>query len=250
MTADNSQAAAITGGTNVGGIIGSNSGTLTNAYNTTSVNGANSTGSIVGSNSGTVQYVYGSSSLVGTGNGTLEYSYEINTDEKWNNAGSYEGFAFSDGKYDNQDGIWKIYEGYGHPLLKVFLTSASYKPDADTSFVYNGKEQGLNAGNVIAADGLGSYHNAEQLLQALLNKEVGDNYLGFVSEQIAASLAGGFNPNNLGYDIDVKYAITPSPINPELPKYDYLYKDNPFGRIKNFRERKAEINFVDGGMEI
>lgn len=249
MTADNSQAAAITGGTNVGGIIGSNSGTLTNAYNTTSVNGANSTGSIVGSNSGTVQYVYGSSSLVGTGNGTID-SYEISTDEKWNNAGSYKGFAFSDGKYDNQDGIWKIYEGYGHPLLKVFLTSASYKPDADTSFVYNGKEQGLNAGNVIAADGLGAYHNAEQLLQALLNKEIGDNYLGFVSEQIAASLAGGFNPNNLGYDIDVKYAITPSPINPELPKYDYLYKDNPFDRIKNFRERKAEINFVDGGMEI
>lgn len=252
MTADNSQAAAITGGTNVGGIIGSNSGTLTNAYNTTSVNGANSTGSIVGNNSSSIKYVYGSSSLVGTGTGTgtLEYSYEINTDEKWNNAGSYKGFAFSDGKYDNQDGIWKIYEGYGHPLLKVFLTSASYKPDADTSFVYNGKEQGLNAGNVIAADGLGAYHNAEQLLQALLNKEIGDNYLGFVSEQIAASLAGGFNPNNLGYDIDVKYAITPSPINPELPKYDYLYKDNPFDRIKNFRERKAEINFVDGGMEI
>lgn len=243
----------ITGGTNVGGIIGSNSdsGTLTNAYNTTAVTGAaDSTGSIVGSNSGTVQYVYGSGSLVGTGNGTLEYSYEISNGEKWNNAGSYKGFAFSDGKYDNQDGIWKIYEGYGHPLLKVFLTSASYKPDADTSFVYNGKEQGLNAGNVIAADGLGAYHNAEQLLQALLNKEIGDNYLGFVSEQIAASLAGGFNPNNLGYDIDVKYAITPSPINPELPKYDYLYKDNPFDRIKNFRERKAEINFVDGGMEI
>lgn len=240
----------ITGGTNVGGIIGNNSGTLTNAYNTTAVTGAaDSTGSIVGSNSGTVQYVYGSGSLVGTGNGTID-SYEISTDEKWNNAGSYKGFAFSDGKYDNQDGIWKIYEGYGHPLLKVFLTSASYKPDADTSFVYNGKEQGLNAGNVIAADGLGAYHNAEQLLQALLNKEIGDNYLGFVSEQIAASLAGGFNPNNLGYDIDVKYAITPSPINPELPKYDYLYKDNPFDRIKNFRERKAEINFVDGGMEI
>lgn len=241
----------ITGGTNVGGIIGSNSGTLTNAYNTTSVNGAaDSTGSIVGNNSNSIKYVYGSSSLVGTGNGTLEYSYEINTDEKWNNAGSYDGFAFSDGEYDNQDGIWKIYEGYGHPLLKVFLTSANYDSTSDTSFVYNGKEQGLNAGNVIAADGLGAYHNAEQLLQALLNKEIGDNYLGFVSEQIAASLAGGFNPNNLGYDIDVKYAITPSPINPEFPEYDYLYKDNPFDRIKNFRERKAEINFVDGGMEI
>lgn len=159
----------ITGGTNVGGIIGSNSGTLTNAYNTTAVNGAaDSTGSIVGNNSNSIKYVYGSSSLVGTGNGTLEYSYEINTDEKWNNAGSYEGFAFSDGKYDKQNGIWKIYEGYGHPLLKVFLTSANYDSTSDTSFVYNGKEQGLNAGNVIAADGLGAYNNAEQLLQALL----------------------------------------------------------------------------------
>lgn len=241
----------ITGGTNVGGIIGNNSGTLTNAYNTTSVNGAaESTGSIVGNNSNSIKYVYGSSSLVGTSTGTLEYSYEINTDEKWNNADSYDGFAFSDGKYDNQDGIWKIYEGYGHPLLKVFLTSASYKPDADTSFVYNSKEQGLNAGNVNAADNLEAYKKANELLRALLNKEVGDNYLGFVSEQIAASLEGGFNPNNLGYDIDVKYAITPSPINPELPEYDYLYKDNPFDRIKNFRERKAEINFVDGGMKI
>lgn len=241
----------ITGDTNVGGIIGNNSGTLTNAYNTTSVNGAaDSTGSIVGNNSNSIKYVYGSSSLVGTGTGTLEYSYEINTDEKWNNADSYDGFAFSDSKYDNQDGIWKIYEGYGHPLLKVFLTSASYNPDADTSFVYNGKEQGLNAGNVNAADYLEAYKKANELLKTLLNKEVGDNYLGFVSEQIAANLEGGFNPNNLGYDIDVKYAITPSPINPELPEYDYLYKDNPFDRIKNFRERKAEINFVDGGMEI
>lgn len=32
--------------------------------------------------------------------------------------------------------------------------------------------------------------------------------------------------------------------------WDYLYNDNPFDRLKNFRERKAEINFVDGGMEI
>lgn len=32
--------------------------------------------------------------------------------------------------------------------------------------------------------------------------------------------------------------------------WDYLYNDDPFDRLKNFRERKAEINFVDGGMEI
>ena len=33
-------------------------------------------------------------------------------------------------------------------------------------------------------------------------------------------------------------------------RWDYLFNDAPFDRNKNFRERKAEVNFVDGGMEI
>lgn len=43
---------------------------------------------------------------------------------------------------------------------------------------------------------------------------------------------------------------------PDLPdnwpgnRWDYLFNDAPFDRNKNFRERKAEVNFVDGGMEI
>lgn len=39
---------------------------------------------------------------------------------------------------------------------------------------------------------------------------------------------------------------------PDKPdsRWDYLYKDAPFDRNKDFRERKAEINFVDGGMKI
>lgn len=43
---------------------------------------------------------------------------------------------------------------------------------------------------------------------------------------------------------------------PDLPdnwpsnRWDYLFSDNPFDRNRNFRERKAEVNFVDGGMEI
>lgn len=209
----------ITGGTNVGGIIGSNSGTLTNAYNTTAVNGAaDSTGSIVGNNSNSIKYVYGSSSLVGTGNGTLEYSYEINTDEKWNHAAKYEdvGFDFTN--------TWKIYEGYGHPLLKVFLTSANYDSTSDTSFVYNGKEQGLDISKVTAADNLAAYHKVNQLLQILQNKNAGNDYLGFVSEQIAASTDGStFNPNNLGYDIDVNYDITKAIIDITLGTVDRTY---------------------------
>ena len=43
---------------------------------------------------------------------------------------------------------------------------------------------------------------------------------------------------------------------PDLPdnwpnnRWDYLFGDNPFDRNENFRERKAEVNFVDGAMEI
>ena len=43
---------------------------------------------------------------------------------------------------------------------------------------------------------------------------------------------------------------------PDLPdnwpsnRWDYLFNDAPFDSNKNFRERKAEVNFVDGGMEI
>ena len=43
---------------------------------------------------------------------------------------------------------------------------------------------------------------------------------------------------------------------PNLPdnwpnnRWDYLFGDNPFDRNENFRERKAEVNFVDGAMEI
>ena len=32
--------------------------------------------------------------------------------------------------------------------------------------------------------------------------------------------------------------------------WNYLFNDAPFDRNKDFRERKAEVNFVDGGMEI
>lgn len=45
-------------------------------------------------------------------------------------------------------------------------------------------------------------------------------------------------------------------IMPDLPdnwpnnRWDYLFGDNPFDRNENFRERKAEVNFVDGGMEV
>lgn len=218
MTADDSQAAAITGGTNVGGIIGNNSdtGTLSNAYNTTAVSGtAGSTGNIAGNNAGTVENVYGNSKLVGQGTDAVN-SYVVDTSDDWNHATKYEDVEFD---FTN---TWKIYEGYGHPLLKVFLTSATYNP-ANPSFVYNGQGQCLDINNVTAADNLAAYHKVNQLLQALQNKNAGNDYLGFVSEQIAASTDGGFNPNNLGYDIDIDYNITKADLTVALSTVNRTY---------------------------
>lgn len=60
------------------------------------------------------------------------------------------------------------------------------------------------------------------------------------------------------YDINFKPGtlIVSSELLPDIPsdwphnRWDYLFNDAPFDRTKDFRERKAEINFVDGGMEI
>lgn len=60
------------------------------------------------------------------------------------------------------------------------------------------------------------------------------------------------------YDINFKPGtlIVSSELLPDIPedwphnRWDYLFNDAPFDRNKDFRERKAEVNFVDGGMEI
>lgn len=70
MTADGQN--AITGGNNVGGLIGTNSGTLSNAYNTTEVKPTNSgvVGNAVGENSGTITNIYAANTtghLIGSG---------------------------------------------------------------------------------------------------------------------------------------------------------------------------------------
>lgn len=212
----------ITGGTNVGGIIGSNSGLLSNAYNTTAVVGISAdsvVGNVVGLNdtNGNISNVYAtntSGSLIGSNDNNTQnaiqnaYSFvegdnsatQVIAIEDQKQSESYEGFDF-----DATDGavIWKNYDSNGTPILKVFLTNANY--NGENSFVYNGQNQGVNVNEIIAADNLSAYKNANELLQNLLNKDTGSYAL--YSQQIAASDEGAFNPNNLGYDIDFSYKI-------------------------------------------
>lgn len=231
ITADGKNTGTITGGTNVGGLVGNNSGTLSNAYNTTGVTGDDKFGNAVGKNTGEITNIYASNTtgiLIGAGyeNGKVYNAYSFVSDDKsatgvitgdaQKDSDSYECFDFdTDGS-----GIWKNYDGYSNPLLKVFLTKAYY--DSATGQL------------VAAADDFKAHQNAEGglIFQGGLNN--------LWSIQIRF---GNGNPNWLGYDLE---GITYMPDE----NWYYFLDDAPFDRNRDFRERKAEVNFVDGGMEI
>lgn len=231
ITADGKNTGTITGGTNVGGLVGNNSGTLSNAYNTTGVTGDDNFGNAVGNNTGEITNIYASNTtgiLIGAGyeNGKVYNAYSFVSDDEsatgvitgdaQKDSDSYEGFDFdTDGS-----GIWKNYDGYSNPLLKVFLTKAYY--DSATGQL------------VAAADDFKAHQNAEGglIFQGGLNN--------LWSIQIRF---GNGNPNWLGYDLE---GITYMPDK----NWYYFLDDAPFDRNRDFRERKAEVNFVDGGMEI
>ena len=88
------------------------------------------------------------------------------------------------------------------------------------------------------------------LLAATCQNHQLHNHIQLYSGQIADSFVNGiFNPNNLGYDISLVYSPFELDNDPSS-HWNYLFNDAPFDRNKDFRERKAEVNFVDGGMEI
>lgn len=242
----------------VGGLVGNNSGILSNAYNTTSeVKGnAASTGNLVGTNSGTVQYVYGvADKLIGNGN-AAEYGYVIDGSDTWLQEGTYEDFNFG------ANG-WKIYDGSTLPMLSVFLTKVTVVDQHLVNQYFSAKHYGelhqitaddikalIAIGAISAPDGFGAFNNNNGLIQGVADDAMANSGNWLYSGQIADSFVNGiFNPNNLGYDISLVY----SPFeNEDWPNnhWNYLFNDAPFDRNKDFRERKAEVNFVDGGMEI
>ena len=260
------QDAAIEGGTNVGGLVGNNSGTLRNAYNRTSeVNGdAVSTGNLVGINGGTVQYVYGYGvdsidELIGevTGKGSISNGHAIGAVENsWFQQDVYEDFTFG------AKG-WKIYDGSTLPMLSVFLTKVTVVDQHLVDQYFSAKHYGefhqitaddikalIAIGAISAPDGFGAFNNNNGLIQGVGDDAMANSGNWLYSDQIADSFVNGiFNPNNLGYDIDLIYSPFELDNDPSS-HWNYLFNDAPFDRNKDFRERKAEVNFVDGGMEI
>lgn len=225
---------AVTGKVNVGGVVGRNSGTVTNAYNSTTVAGRTSVGSIAGENSGAISKTYDSKAqneqLVGSGAGASEsFIYEAGTEDAKKKA-SYTGFDFVN--------IWKGYEGSNSPLLKVFLTKVSYDASKDgQSLVYNGSAQHKDIDKLIAdkalsdvsGDEFGAYRNSNTLDGTSLinndgkaNKDAGSYTEALWSSQIGMSADG--SQNYLGYDLpEFNYDIAKAKLTVSLNDVERIY---------------------------
>ena len=255
----NKQSVAVTGGTNVGGLVGDNTGTITNAYNTSNVVATNQdgiVGNLVGTNTGEVKFVYGvANNLIGSGTDAVN-GYVIDGSDQWKQEGSYHGFTFG------ANG-WKIYNGYSNPMLSVFLTKVTVVDQHLVNQYFSAKHYGefhqitaddikalIAIGAISAPDGFGAFNNNNGLIQGVADDAMANSGNWLYSGQIADSFVNGiFNPNNLGYDISLVYSPFELDNDPSS-HWNYLFNDAPFDRNKDFRERKAEVNFVDGGMEI
>ena len=204
---------AISGASNVGGIVGSNTaeGQLSNAYSTTAVAGNSNVANIVGSNAGDVSNVYGYevNSNTNVNDGTVTNSYIIKEDgtlaENGKDAKKLDSYAF-----DKKDTTWKLYDKRTNPLLKVFLTKVTVDGDLQKGWVYDATNHldisgwianGKLTTNDPANDAFKAYKNNSSLLQGEALKNVGTYSSWLWSGQIASG--GDVGPNNLGYDFTV-----------------------------------------------
>lgn len=219
---------SITGGTNVGGIVGSNEtnstsgggivgadeagGTVSNAYNTTGVSGNGNVGLIAGNNTSTADNSISNVYSIGAGRDRLIGSDSVDdvvpngfilSESEAKKSESYTGLGFEDTEDFSKEslgGIWKIYDGSSMALLKVFLTKAKV---TDPNLVYNGQEQVIGTNSIEAVYGDVTIPPLGQNS----HKDAGNYDDWLYSSQIAASgteADGTFNPNHLGYDIVYK----------------------------------------------
>lgn len=201
---------AISGDSNVGGIVGSNAGTLSNAYSTTKVAGNSNVANIVGSNAGHVSNIYGYEANCNTNvnGGNVSNSYIINADGTLQNGKDAKKLASY--TFDDKDKIWKLYDKRTNPLLKVFLTKVTVDGDLQKGWVYDATNHldihgWINSGklttNDAAHDAFAAYKNNNSLVQGEELKNAGDYSSWLWSGQIASG--GAVGPNNLGYDFTV-----------------------------------------------
>ena len=139
--------------------------------------------------------------------------------------------------------------------LEISVDDAETMPGVMPGFT--GKVEGLTNGDDTSLDyvfGLGANGNSIINVDGRYDNAIGIVVDGKYYELNAAWTDGLFKNYNVTYNMGT--LTVDSEIMPDLPdnwpnnRWDYLFGDNPFDRNENFRERKAEVNFVDGVMEI
>ena len=254
---------------NVGGLVGSNdtsndtNGILMAGYNTGAISGGTNVGGVVGNNAGTVDQVFTTTGdIAGASNGTMKNAYSIekgDQKDKFNN------------DIEDDTTIWATYgDEYGtQKLLKVFLTKLQFVPNAGqetalTNLVYDAQTHNITvetasdtvkvfkdgveigyfkpaSGDQNAAHSLADYLNTNtdglsSLLSGVSFKDAGKHQI-FNTQQIDTEGNNG-NPNNLGFDvtnIKVDYNGNP-PTDPNVPK--------PGDPINEVTVDKAVINLT------
>lgn len=253
---------AISGASNVGGIVGSNTagGKLSNAYSTTAVAGNSNVANIVGSNAGDVSNIYGyaANGKTNVNGSTVNNSYIIKEDgtlkENGKDAKKLDSYTFN-----GKDTIWKLYDKRTNPLLKVFLTKVTVDGDLQKGWVYDATNHLDITGwianrklttNDAANDAFKAYNNNNSLLQGEELKNAGTYSSWLWSGQIASGGVAG--PNNLGYDFTVgDITVTKKVLNVTgntvNRTYGDLRKDPDYAlsidRFNDFNDAmKAELN--------
>lgn len=242
---------AISGASNVGGIVGSNTaeGQLSNAYSTTAVAGASNVANIVGSNAGQVSNIYGyaANGNINVNGDTGNNSYIINPDGTLQNGKDAKKLDSYD--FDNKYTTWKLYDKRTNPLLKVFLTKVTVAPDLQQGWVYDATNHldihgWINSGklktNDAANDAFKAYKNNNSLLHGEALKNVGTYSSWLWSGQIASG--GEVGPNNLGYDFTVgDITVTKKVLNVTGNTVNRTYGD-----LKKDQNYALSINGFDG----
>lgn len=257
----------------IGGLIGSNgkvnnngtveTGSLTAGYNTGIVEGGTNVGGVVGNNAGTVDQVFNAGSgdkVIGIGNDATNY-YNLKNS--------------ADVSVEDEN-VWKVYEGgdngatidYGtNKLLSVFLTKLTFTPvEGFTNMVYNAKEQGFELQNVTATSAdvwtvgrendvkvgtiscAAGAHSLNDLLIAsgLLAKNgktlVGKGYDMFKTKQIDIVENDEIvEHNNLGFDFGT-FDIEKATLNIELDDITRVYGN---ANVTNKNEATDNKHIVD-----
>ena len=279
----------VKGGNNVGGVAGSNAGTIDQVFNAGEVkiyngnvlNGAGSNGlyGVVGTNSNSgISNAYDINSNTVIAPSTTKDADDNETLDSsiWK--------TYGDGKKYGSDNLLNVFltkikfeqTADAQLLTQGQAQSITVKAAGKTVNVYTKDAAGKDVllGYIQALDPDGAHSMADYLnsmeqsgLNSLLSGKTFDavgtyNNL-FSTEQININ---GITPNNLGYDIDslkvtvvehnpseppVPPVIVPPTVNPDdLWQAEDKYAWYGWDKQRNPRERKAEVNFVKGGMEI